>query len=232
MLTTIQFKTLDDLYMFYNVNLFEARLPECIVNLCRRANSYGFFVPNLWASVDEISRKNDKNVHEISLNPDHLIRTSIEWHSTLVHEMTHLWQKEKGKPSRTGYHNKEWADKMERIGLMPSDTGYPGGKRIGQGMSHFVISGGKFERLFHAIDPNELENLRLKYLPVASLGGDEPDAGDEPDEGEAGTTAKKTTTKSGIRIKYSCDCGNNVWGRSGLQIKCIECEGVFKEACG
>ena len=40
--------------------------------------------------------------------------------------MTHLEQAHFGKPSRNGYHNKEWADLMERVGLMPSDTGAPG----------------------------------------------------------------------------------------------------------
>jgi hypothetical protein len=30
-------------------------------------------------------------------------------------------------PSRNGYH-REWAELMERVGLVPSDTGAPGGK--------------------------------------------------------------------------------------------------------
>jgi hypothetical protein len=29
--------------------------------------------------------------------------------STLFHEKAHLWQHHFGNPSRTGYHNKEWA---------------------------------------------------------------------------------------------------------------------------
>lgn len=33
MITTIQFKTLDDLFQFYNNHLFEGKLPECIVNM-------------------------------------------------------------------------------------------------------------------------------------------------------------------------------------------------------
>lgn len=42
MITTIQFKTLDDLFQFYNNRLFEGKLPECIVNMSRKGGSYGF----------------------------------------------------------------------------------------------------------------------------------------------------------------------------------------------
>jgi hypothetical protein len=42
-----------------------------------------------------------------------------------VHEMAHVWQHAHGKPSRNGYHNKEWAAKMDERGLIPSDTHPP-----------------------------------------------------------------------------------------------------------
>src|SRR5262249_7332085 len=67
--------------------------------------------------------------------------------STLGHEMAHHWQHIFGKPSRNGYHNRQWAAKMEEIGLMPSDTGEPGGKKTGQRMSDYIIPGGPFEAL-------------------------------------------------------------------------------------
>lgn len=35
MITTIQFKTLDDLYQFYNDAIFNGELSECIVNMSR-----------------------------------------------------------------------------------------------------------------------------------------------------------------------------------------------------
>src|SRR5690606_37233909 len=47
---------------------------------------------------------------------------------------------------RGNYHNKEWADKMEQVGLMPSNTGEPGGKRTGDRMTHYILQGGAFER--------------------------------------------------------------------------------------
>lgn len=47
-----------------------------------------------------------------------------------------------GTPSRRSYHNKEWADKMESLGLMPSSTGLPGGNRVGQKMDDYILKGG------------------------------------------------------------------------------------------
>ena len=59
-------------------------------------------------------------------------RTNEQTLSTLVHEMTHLQQQHFGKPSRSGYHNKEWGLLMRAVGLIPSSTGEPGGKETGQ----------------------------------------------------------------------------------------------------
>ena len=53
-----------------------------------------------------------------------------------------------GKPSRGGYHNKEWAEKMKEVGLIPSNTGLPGGKQTGQRMTHFFTKNGAFQKAF------------------------------------------------------------------------------------
>ena len=58
--------------------------------------------------------------------------------------MVHQWQAHHGTPGRGRYHNDEWADKMERIGLMPSSTGQPGGRRTGDHMADYAIEGGRF----------------------------------------------------------------------------------------
>ena len=38
--------------------------------------------------------------------------------------------------------------KMEQVGLIPSDTGEPGGNKTGQHMSHYIDSNGQFIRAF------------------------------------------------------------------------------------
>jgi hypothetical protein len=64
--------------------------------------------------------------------------------------MVHQEQDHFGKPSRNGYHNKGWGLLMERVGLMPSSTGKPGGKRTGQKVSHYILADGPFARAFAA----------------------------------------------------------------------------------
>jgi hypothetical protein len=60
--------------------------------------------------------------------------------------MAHLWQHHFGKPSRNGYRNREWAAKMREVGLIPSDTGEPGGKETGQKVHHSIDTSGAFHR--------------------------------------------------------------------------------------
>ena len=71
----------------------------------------------------------------------------------LVSLMVSLWQYSHGTPGRRGYHNAEWADQMETLGLMPSATGHPGGKRTGSRMSYYIIPDGPFTRAFAALPP-------------------------------------------------------------------------------
>lgn len=138
---TMQMYTfVQDAYDFFNDRLFAGQLPPCLLTLQRDNNAMGYFSNNRW------QRGKDKGtVHEIALNPAFFItHRPLELMQTLVHEMVHLWQHEFGKPSHRSYHNREWADKMESIGLMPSSTGEPGGKRTGQHMSDYPIPNGAF----------------------------------------------------------------------------------------
>lgn len=227
MITTNQFKTLDDLYKFYNGALFNGELSECIVNMSRHGGSYGFFAAERWKGEEGAE---NKVIHEISINPDFMNRTDKEWHSTLVHEMCHLWQQDKGKPSRRGYHNKQWADKMEEIGLMPSNTGQPGGNRVGQNMTHYVIMNGLFERVFNTLEASDLENLRLKYKPNFAVEVVEKTKNADDEDGEEGKEpAEPKAPKSGKKFKYTCSCGVNVWGKDGLKLKCCNCDTEFTQ---
>lgn len=121
--------------------------------------------------------------------------------------MVHLWQQEYGTPSRAGYHNQEWAKEMDRVGLVPSSTGAPGGARVGQRMTHYVEKGGAFERAFLALPKDA-------FLPFTC--------------GEPPKASKPSARKD--KIKYTCPaCGANVWGKSGLAIRCDEDDELFGE---
>lgn len=186
--------------------------------------------PERWKRVDEESF----GTHEISLTPTTLYRSPVEIFSTLVHEMVHLWQWEFGEPSRSGYHNKEWAAKMRTIGLIPTDTGKPGGKETGQRMTHYIEEGGKYQKAFEQMPEKFIlpftswEGEMMKQL-ITSAGTSGTDDGDEGDERK--TRLKRLRPPSRNKTKYSCPrCKVNVWGRPALKIKCEDCEEMFEVA--
>ena len=197
--TKKQFNTLEDIFNFYNEALFSNELPPCLVNLSRHKGAHGFFAPERWQDGET-----GLAVHEISLNPDTMTRPAKDWQSTLVHEMVHLWQAVCGKPSRRAYHNRQWANKMKTVGLMPTDTGAPGGKTTGQKMTHYIIEGGPFAVAFDLV--GDLDNLQLPYLPTP-LGDYE--------------------SKAANKVKYECPCGCSVWGKPGLLLHCNNCNYDF-----
>ena len=89
--------------------------------------------------------------------------------STLAHEMAHAWQYHFGKPSaEAGYHNVEWGTKMEEIGLMPSNTGEPGGKRTGQQMTHYIVEDGPFAEAASDLLGSRLGQSNTWTAPVVS----------------------------------------------------------------
>lgn len=126
-------------YDHFNQALFDSSLPQVIFTTQRQQFVMGYFAPDRWTS------KNGSFCHEIAINPSYVGHSSmIELLQTLVHEMAHCWQHCNGKPGRRGYHNKQWAMKMEKIGLMPSSTGAPGGRTTGEHMQDYPIKGGAF----------------------------------------------------------------------------------------
>lgn len=131
---------LDDAFVFFNDRLFDGTLPKIMFELTNKKQVAGLFKAASWQATDGIY------VHSIAINPQIIVQsTPLVIYITLVKEMVHLWQKTYGEASRPGYHNTEWGEKMESIGLMPSSTGLPGGKKVGQKMSSYLIAGGAFE---------------------------------------------------------------------------------------
>lgn len=202
--TREQFSAYEQMFRHFNTTLFNGRLPNVILNFSRKTKTNGFFAPARWQHTLSMAPS-----HEISLNPTTLHeREPIAVASTLVHQMVHLWQQEFGKPSRTGYHNKEWAERMESVGLIPSSTGEEGGKRVGQRITHYILKGGVFE-------------IAFKKLPATALlpwvCGSDP------------VKQKKQAERN--KVKYTCpDCEMHVWGKPGLAIQCLDCEVPLTDA--
>jgi predicted SprT family Zn-dependent metalloprotease len=194
------YKTLDDAYGFFNKRLFDGKLPGCLVTLQRGKGLHGYFAGDRFGLAD-----GGEVTDEIALNPSHFHnRTTEAILSTLVHEMTHLQQHHFGKPSRTSYHNKEWAQMMRAVGLIPSDTGNPGGREVGQAVSHYVEPDGHFEKACE-----ELIN-----------GGFKPFYGDLWADGEAARRKQKRESKT----RYTCNsCRQNAWANPNARLVCGFC---------
>jgi predicted SprT family Zn-dependent metalloprotease len=188
------YEDFDIAYTHFNKRLFAGRLPPCVITVRPHRGAYGYF------SGERFGSRGGKEIHdEIALNiKTFQQRTPVQILSTLVHEMVHLEQFHFGEHSRNGYHNKEWAAWMERVGLMPSDTGAPGGKRTGQRMTHYVVRNGPFAQAFAG---------RKFVVPYFDR------------HHETSITRKKR------KVTFTCpSCDDKVWGRADVRMRCEKCD--------
>ena len=184
-------------YDFFNRRLFSNELPRCLITMQRGKTYYGFFAGGTWKAAE-----GGEEADEIALNPSTFrSRTTEETLSTLVHEMAHLWQFHHGKPSRNGYHNKEWGRKMREIGLVPSSTGKEGGKETGQKVSHYIDGIGRFKKECAALIEKGFQVPYIDFL----------------------VDEKKKKKKAASKTKYTCpECDLNAWAKPDVLILCGE----------
>lgn len=201
------YASLEAAYNHFNATLFNGALPPCLITVQRHSGSYGYFSGQRFASTADPGDITD----EIALNPQHFAtRTPEAVLSTLVHEMVHLWQHHYGTPPRHPYHNREWAQKMRSVGLLPTDTGAPGGKETGQHMTHYIEQGGRFAQACAAF---LIEHPAALYHDRAA---------------EDDTARQK---KAASKTKFTCSgCGANAWGKPDLHLICGGCETTMEAA--
>ena len=106
--------------------------------------------------------------------------------------------------------------KWKALGLIPSDTKLPNGKKTGQQMSHYIEKEGLFERKFQVM-PKEY------ILPFTSIEStfEQIMKGRSNSQGDKEPLPPKKKNK----VKYTCpSCSMNVWGKPDLNINCGECD--------
>lgn len=231
----------------FNRQLFHNQLPQCLLTFQREKRVMGYFSSDRWEGKEGTE-------HEIALNPYYFVtHNPLEIFQTIVHEMCHLWQHEFGKPSRSGYHNKEWAEQMESIGLMPSSTGSPGGRRTGQKMSDYPIDGGLFYTACVAFAKlgNQLpyvDRIHCKsHEDSAQVRDTQLDINDEamieneeytgvllqPFSEQFELDEEVIQEQEVVRAKkqktvFQCpDCGDKAWGKPSLNLICGNCNVAF-----
>lgn len=226
------YNELDQAYHFFNEHLFQNRLPPCLITLQREKRTYGYF------SKKRFVNTGGSHIDELAMNPSFFgIRSIKETLSTLCHELTHVEQEYFGKPSRNGYHNKEWGGLMKRIGLYPSNTGQKGGKETGQQMSHYIINGGAFDLACQKLIDEEFTLSWYDRFPPTPSSSSiiKFDLNEDQDDNELENQDDDLSIHPSLlvfpvvglnksnRDKYRCPtCLNKVWGKPNLKIKCGE----------
>ena len=137
-------------HKFYNEKLFNGELSEVFFTVRsgetknKKTKTLGYYWQHVFA-------KKERSVSEIALNISSFgDRSVVDILSTLVHEMVHQWREEICKIPSTknkyGGHDEDWGHKMILVGLTPSNTGLPGGKRIAKSMHHYINEDGDFAK--------------------------------------------------------------------------------------
>lgn len=189
----------------FNDDLFDGQLPPAIIVMHRKRGAHGYFHANQWLLRGE-DHDTEEGLHEIALNPETMGRDAREVLSTLAHEMAHHWDHLFGKVPKSG-HGPTWAEKMDEIGLTPTSTGEPGGKRTGRKVTHMIVGGGPFDEAYDDF---------VKDFPDA-----------------VGVFAKapvKAEKKKDLsKVKFTCGCCNaNAWAKHTMRIICAECDEEMK----
>ncbi len=206
MITQIEYSTLDNAYKFFNERLFGHNLPEVLITFQRKPKANGYFHFECICDRDNP----DKRISEIALNIENFQdRSDQDILSTLCHEMAHAWQFYLGtRPERRNYHDREFSEMMEKIGLMTSSTGEKGGKRCAVKMSHYIISGGKFEKYCNEF----LQNNKINWQNV-----------------RISENTKQTRNRKS-KLKYQCpDCQEFAWTKVEKKLICGECDREMEE---
>lgn len=222
----------------FNERLFGARLPPCLITLRSATRVYGYHHAGRFISPD------GKLVDELGMHPGFFTLQPVESVlATLVHEMVHHWQNHLGTTSPSNPHNREWAEKMVSLGLQPSHTGLPGGKKTGRSMSDYILPGGPFlaacrdllEQGFvlpwmdrHAPAKPEAQVAHQRALEAAGVKIELTPAPvtvlPEVVAGKPSVWAPPPK-KSPTRFKFSCPkCETKAWAAADAKILCGMCE--------
>lgn len=213
--TAVTYAELQRAFDHFNKRLFDGELPPCLLTLQREKRTYGYYSHRRFIQSGEGRAFTD----EIALNPAFFaVAGLLETLQTIAHEMVHLWQAHFGDPGRARYHNKEFAAKMEAIGLMPSSTGKPGGAKTGEKMADYPIEGGLF---LAAASELMTDDFRISWHDRYCEGLRDADPAAVAELMSAGVIVQgqEARPSGATRVKYRCKATKtNVWGKPGLTL--------------
>jgi hypothetical protein len=189
------YQHVDDMRAFF----FGGALPEVVLS---------FDVSDRRVLGHYCIRRNGLGVRwNVNLNPVHLARPVFEVLATLLHELAHTWQCEKGTAGRPPHHNAEFVAKCMEFGI-PTN---------GRGVYLGVRHGSPFERY-----------CREHGIPFPSAEGEAPAPTPEP------LLPAPPATPRGSRLrKWVCGCEKPIPVRvasDDFDATCNRCGEAFRRA--
>lgn len=220
-----------EIYKIMNLRLFGDKLPNCMITLERRGRAFGYFRPN------SFKNRHGEIAHQIAMNPECFEPYGdLEAFQTLAHEMCHLWREVLGPRNKNGctgtrgYHCRVWGGKLQDIGLMPSHTGKPGGRKTGYQMMDYVIEGGKFDLLTRELLENGM-HVEWRDALQRYVKSDAAEPGFLSEVGVGVSASSNSSTGQGgqkpkrqSRAKFVCpSCDLKVYTRPAANLMCCDC---------
>jgi hypothetical protein len=215
-------------YLYGRAVLFRERLIDPIARIDRNQ------MPDPVISFDNLRNKRSLAAYRLTRNPQGLnyeiiinnqhyeeVDEKMKWkygdwalNETFCHELIHEWQQTVGKePVQLGkvYHNKEFVDKCESVGLHP---------KLGEGY-HIKLADGPFEILMHELGVEKPAGMEI-VLPEIDIDWFKWFFKEQERKG-------RSTLK-----KWTCGCQNIRVGTKEFHGQCTkpECGNVFIVADG
>lgn len=195
---------LEKIYSHLNLDFFEGQLPVPIITVQSKPGTYGH------CSVAKVWQRPDGSTYELNIAAEVLNYPIEETLDTMIHEMVHLYCREKGiqEVSRGGkYHNGRFKAEAEKRGLTCYKYGqYGWNTKAGDNLIEYALEKGWSEILI----------TRSQLPPVIRTGASgTPQNGDEPNSGGK----RPSSTR-----KLQCPkCGCSVRATKTVRILCMDC---------
>ncbi len=190
---------LEEAFNHFNEVLFDGELPCPLITLQRKARSRGFFTPQkfIHRSIEGL------HLDELALNPKAFHGQPDEFIlGFLVRLMCSAWQHHCGHAGRPGYHNSEWAQKMQAVGLEPTSAQTDRTAQTGDRVEHSIVPGGPFDTACREL----LTGGKIVYF-------------------EDNRSQVERDRKTASKQCFSCpSCGQRVWGKSATRVRCDACD--------
>jgi predicted SprT family Zn-dependent metalloprotease len=181
---------------------FDGKLPEVVLSFdVRNRKNLGHYC----------LRRNGLGVRwNVNLNPIHLGRPLYEVLATLLHELAHAWQYEKGTGGKPPHHNREFVEKCEAMGI-PTDS-----------QGHYL--GVNQASPFH-------DYCKAHGVPFETPAGDAGD--EEPERPEPLLPTPPAKPKGSKLRKWICSCEDPVpvrVARADFDATCNKCKEPYRLA--